>query len=350
MAAEELAAAAVEGNVARLQLLLKRGSVQPEGRNAQGALVVAAEKDQAAVVRALLDYGTPLSSKDASGRKAIHLATTAGAVGVVRLLLERRVDPREPDHTDATPMSLAIKAGQMGVVKELVRAGAEVPPGADAPGLAAAIREVRIEVMTQKLRESATADPSKMDIVAADAKVWEAMREHLRLITLREEQRAGVLLVELERRILSEREAAEMNRANEAELAADASQNRVLLQKEQTILKDLIRDIEDVRSTETALFDEDTRVRAEVQEKQSELRVVNRDKDNAERARLAAEESRDELLAQGRDLDAEVAAAQRRNEALVSELQAAQEELSGWQRDKEAAAQLTAQAHKLLGN
>mmetsp|Transcript_2245 Transcript_2245/g.5049 ORF Transcript_2245/g.5049 Transcript_2245/m.5049 type:complete len:350 (+) Transcript_2245:62-1111(+) len=346
--AEELANAAEEGNVTHLEHLLKKGQIVPETTKATSAVVAACQANQVACLTVLMKWGCPWLSKDSAGRRALHVAAAAGSSECILVLLEYKANVNDLDHNGMTPMKLAMKAKHVDAAKELAMAGAEVPAEIDVPGLAQALREAKIEKLTTELRACAELAFNAEDLAVADTMVWKAMREHQRLLRAREEQKAGALLVSLERMTESEKEAASRTRTNEEEFSMDLSQARVELQKEQSDLKSINRDLDEATQQEIVCFDEDTKIKAEIKERMAELSAAKIHRDASERARRKQEEERDSALKECNSLEHDVGASRYRNKSLTAELEFAEQELSAWHRDREAAAELTTQAHRLL--
>lgn len=340
--------AAEKGDALEVQKLVKKGLLQPNGDTAQTALFAAGMRDQVEAVKALLDWGTPLQGY--GGNQPIHVGARAGAPGVVALLIARQADFLAPDPGGRTPMTLAIKAPSMPTVKILLRAGAEVEPGEQAPGLAATLREYALEKLTNDLRKMAKRSVSSAELAKADEKVWQAQREHMRLISLKEEQRAGSVLISLEERLVSEKEAAEKSKERESQLTYDLNELRVKLQTVQTSLTQLATELEAARKEESTEKEKKMKLDAELKEKQLELNQALEEKAKHDETSAEKAEARDAALQRCRAMDDDIQARRTENDMLSSELQAAKAEFRAWQRNKEAAAALTAQAHRLLGS
>jgi len=352
--AEDLLETAATGDLERLQMLIDKDIFDSAGPKAVSALMAAGAKNHVAILNALSDWGTPLlTSRDLDGRLLLHVAATAGAELTVQHLLEQRADVGELDTVSRkTAMQMAIKAHSMGVVKILLQAGAELPPDAldAAPGLVAIVREVRMESVAVKLREVKDHIISPEELMEADDAVWIAMRRHMHLIQLREEIRAGESLDSIEQRKLVETDAADRTKLAEEALAADLGQHRVSLTDQQSIVRDLNADVHSVRTSELALLEEASTMQQQIDERHSELSQATNEREASLKAREEEQQVHDETMLEHRTLLDELSATNARKTGLEADLQALQEELSGWQRDKETAAKLTAQAQALLGN
>lgn len=352
MSADEIITAAEEDGdqVAKINYLLKKTAFKPESGPAQNATVSAAMKNNHHVLAVLLEWGCPLASKDATGRQAIHAATATGAAESVAVLITRDADVTALDHNGKTPIDLAIKGGYLNVVKELIRGGATVPSGTEMPGLAQVQREATLDKMATQLRHYATKTSNAEDIVALDSQVWKAQREHMRLLATQAEMKAGQSLISLEKEIVAQRKSAAESQLSEDALANSLADKKTYLLQESLNRTQIIKDLELAQQTESAMWNEDMALRQELDERKSELLQVSRTRDEALELIQRASEMRAEALAESQAMEAEVAERNRLNEQLVSELQEAENELRGWMSDRERAAALTAQAHRLLGN
>merc|ERR1719382_2192905 len=162
----------------------------------------------------LLDWGTPVGAKDMSGRLSLHAAAETGSASACALLGRRGVELERTDDAGRTAVQLAIGRGHMPAVKEMLRCRARVPENASAPGLAKVIKEVQMERRIESLKAQARDLPEVTHEALGEAEpgVWRCQREHMRLLTLREEQRAGQQLANFQERRESELEAAQRAR------------------------------------------------------------------------------------------------------------------------------------------
>ncbi|XP_025072929.1 transient receptor potential channel pyrexia-like [Pogonomyrmex barbatus] len=82
------------------------------------------------VVKALLDKGIPVSTRDIDGRTPLHLAACAACVKLVEELLKHGANPREWDlGKKCTPLHCAAAVGCVATVKCLIKSGADVDAG-----------------------------------------------------------------------------------------------------------------------------------------------------------------------------------------------------------------------------
>merc|ERR1711920_115117 len=121
-------------------------------------------------------------------------------------------------------------------------------------------------------------------------------------------------------------------------------------QAEQNALGDARKDLQKVKLQEAQLAEEDAKLLEEVNERKAELKEAITERDEADAAHRAAESRAAESVAECKIYADEISEKQKYNAQLVSELQAAEQELRDWMDSKEQAAALTAQAHRLLGH
>lgn len=127
---QEFEAAAREGDIKKVQTLMKDGA---DGQD-KFALIWAAEDGNNQVVAELIKAGADVNSKTAvGGTNALALAAQNGHLEVVRTLIEAGADVNEPAIEGWTPLMKAAFFGHEGIAQTLLEAGAE--PGArDANG------------------------------------------------------------------------------------------------------------------------------------------------------------------------------------------------------------------------
>ncbi len=104
--------------------------------NTGGALLLAADKDQTAVIAQLLNHADidvnhwdpnyPPDAYGVSQRTALHLAAAAGHTATVQTLLTAGADTDTGDYADQTALHLAAAAGHTATVQALIAAGADV--------------------------------------------------------------------------------------------------------------------------------------------------------------------------------------------------------------------------------
>mmetsp|Transcript_44054 Transcript_44054/g.113933 ORF Transcript_44054/g.113933 Transcript_44054/m.113933 type:complete len:207 (-) Transcript_44054:68-688(-) len=180
--------------------------------------------------------------------------------------------------------------------------------------------------------------------------VWVNQREHVRLLRLREGQKARTKLSTLEEQRKLEADAQAASAATEAELDAQIRDRRVDVQSLKAEFSETcLRLVKLEEDQEKALAD-DRRVAAELAE---QTEILQKEFDElAEMERMWAEqqETLTEATNRRKALEAELAEEHEKNAGIDAELQAALVELRGWERDRERAAALTAKAQELLGH
>lgn len=114
------------GDLKELKRLLLRG-VGPNAVDHDGSslLHIAARSKDWPMVRAILDAGADLGSRDAAGATPLHRAS-ATAGGAADLLIGRGADVNARDAEDSVPLQYAVAAGVTTNVKLLLQAGADI--------------------------------------------------------------------------------------------------------------------------------------------------------------------------------------------------------------------------------
>jgi ankyrin repeat protein len=86
------------------------------------ALIAAAERGDAQMLRRLLDAGAPVNARDARGRNAVLAATQGGHEAAARLLIERGADVNAQDEISDSAFLLAGARGHTGIVRAALAA------------------------------------------------------------------------------------------------------------------------------------------------------------------------------------------------------------------------------------
>lgn len=94
-------------------------------------LVTSTMLGQEAEVRAMLDAGMPVDSKNREGDTALLTAAGYRQPGLVRLLLDRGADPNLTGRTGRTALAEAAWDGEVGIMRMLLEAGADPSAGPD---------------------------------------------------------------------------------------------------------------------------------------------------------------------------------------------------------------------------
>lgn len=109
-----LLTACKNGQKGVVQAFLKKGGLQLDKRDAQGAtpLHYASAKGSRDIVKLLLDAGADASIADNQSRTALHLACQAGNKDIIRLLCDNGADLNGTDRQGQTPLIYAAKYGK----------------------------------------------------------------------------------------------------------------------------------------------------------------------------------------------------------------------------------------------
>jgi len=345
-----LARAAAEGNLTKLEHALGGSRQDKNGRKIQDAVVAAASKGQVEAMEYLLKWGAPVASRDLRDQRAFILATATGSLEIVKLMLTHKADPNEKDKIGKTPMLAAIEGPYLDIVKELTLAGAEAPENSSVRGVGQAIYEARLELMSATMLNYSNIKVDPQALREAEEKVWPAMREHMRLLELKEEKAAGDQMLKLETQIRLEEADVQKAELKAESLSNDLSASRVQLMKEESTLRDLVLDLDGISNKHFTLQEEDERIRAEIEARRTELEEAQEARSESQSFMRSEKNDVEQFHSEIRSLEGDVSTENKRATRLAEELRDAEAELQGWLRDKEAAAELTAQAHRLLGN
>eukprot|EP00928_Gymnodinium_smaydae_P053197 TRINITY_DN3723_c1_g1_i1.p1 TRINITY_DN3723_c1_g1~~TRINITY_DN3723_c1_g1_i1.p1 ORF type:complete len:353 (+),score=123.54 TRINITY_DN3723_c1_g1_i1:94-1152(+) len=346
----ELVNAALRGAHDEVKSYLKKGMLQPTSNMCAQALFVAAQSGFEACVRELVNFGVA-GHAEVDGTTALHVSCDIGCASVVKLLMAAKAESQS-DKDGYSPMQMALKKKppHLNAARELLRAGVKLGPHDEAIGLGNVVREVQLEKLTEELRARAAAITiDAEDIARIDSEAWTAQKEHMRLLELREYQKAGIVLVDIEKRLREESEAAREAETMEKELSSELVDQRV---KFQTLTQDLVtivKEYEDVKVAHAEMREETDRIASEFGDRRAELRAAQKEKIECDERRRGAEDQRDAAKLRNTELEGDLEKAQKARERLQSEVATARADLNEWMRDRERAAQLTAQAHKILG-
>mmetsp|Transcript_16260 Transcript_16260/g.35582 ORF Transcript_16260/g.35582 Transcript_16260/m.35582 type:complete len:211 (+) Transcript_16260:171-803(+) len=206
-----------------------------------------------------------------------------------------------------------------------------------------------LEKVTMQLRETASKKVTLSEISAADGAVWRAQREHMQLLELQEQQKAGSKLLDLERQLSMEQAAVAKSQSHEERLADELREREVALQAMQSEIIHISKEMRNLAENEVGIVEGLKAVNAEYQERQSALFDENQAHAAHEKAKAEEESRRSTDEAELQQFEVELDAARRRREAVNSELTERIGELKGLRRDADAAATLSDQAQRLLG-
>jgi len=108
-------------------MLLAAAVLGPALARADGAaLGAAASAGDLALLRRLLDAGTPVDARDAQGRTALLRATRADQVAAAKLLIERGADVNAQDDIQESPFLYAGAEGRLQILRLTLAAGADL--------------------------------------------------------------------------------------------------------------------------------------------------------------------------------------------------------------------------------
>src|SRR5262245_31876886 len=94
--------------------------------NSVEAFLVAANRNDIALARALFERGMPVDARGFDGATALLIAAASGHVEMLRLLIERGASVNLADDHSDTALMAAVRAGSIESVKLLLAAGADV--------------------------------------------------------------------------------------------------------------------------------------------------------------------------------------------------------------------------------
>lgn len=348
---DEFAEAAFAGDLERLREVIKAKEFKPSNQRAKLALVSAAEGDQVDAAQLLLDWGVPVESADVSGRRAFYIACKVGSHKVVQELIKRGVDITEFDAEDKMkPLDVAVNQCHLLVCKALLKAGAKLKDDQSCKGLAAIVAEVKQEVLVDELKVFAeTAPDVTEEILEADAAVWELQQKHMRLLWTREEVKAAATVSELEKTLDFESCAYSDVKQSEDALSREVGDLRISLLSSETAYSQLRQLVDSAEfACQQAVHEE---AEADIAYK-AELAIwthTKSERDECDKANTEKELQQEENVVLIKRLQEEVSQMHSENKTVAELLKAESAELRGWERDKEAAAAFTAQAHSLLG-
>mmetsp|Transcript_19735 Transcript_19735/g.45976 ORF Transcript_19735/g.45976 Transcript_19735/m.45976 type:complete len:244 (+) Transcript_19735:98-829(+) len=217
------------------------------------------------------------------------------------------------------------------------------------PVFGAFAREAELKKINFELRRCAnTTKDVTQEMLAIDNKVWELQREHMRLVRIHEEQRAGKVLLDLDDQIRKEQQELVQQKAKEKELTRLIEERKLRVQELQDKRGYLLKGLESAQVAEVQVAEEATTLVAEIEEATQNLQVAEAAKVEAQQVLQEREVMRDESSDRLASLRAELEEAKRATAEAKEDLRLAKAEYRGWQRDKEAAVELTAKAMGVL--
>lgn len=347
MSKDALAQAATNGDLEGLRTAIKQSS--RTSTSAQVALVCAVKADQLEAVKMLLDWGAPVESADDSRRRALHLACTNGSSEVVQELVKHGADVKVADHEGTKPLDIAVAKKHLQCCKVLLKAGAQLNQGQQCKGLAAIVQEVQLEVIVSELKGFTENTPDvASELLEADGVVWKAQQEQMRLMALKEEQKAGKTVIELERHLELETEVYSKVKRSEDALSREITDLRVNVQTVETTVALMRQQLDTAEAAARHTTEEEVQADIEYRAMMGEMSKFQSEKEESDKANAAKEKAREDAIALLQTHQETVNAMKLRNRDISEELKAESAALRGWERDKEAAAALTAQAQRVL--
>jgi ankyrin repeat protein len=161
-----------------IALLLVAGAVAA----AEAPLADAAERQDSAAVRVLLDQKTEASAPQADGMTALHWAAYHDDRDAVKLLLAAGADAKAASRYGVTPLALACTNGDAAIVEMLLVAGADANsalPGGET-ALMTASRTGRLGPVDALLARGARVDDR--EIKGQTALMWAAAEGHVEVV------------------------------------------------------------------------------------------------------------------------------------------------------------------------
>lgn len=347
-----LCQAATDGDLEALSAAIKTAGPRANNQTkAKTALVCAAAGNRVDALLLLLDWGVSADCEDDNKQRPLHVACSSGFSQVAQELLKRNADFKALDAENNSALTVAVNSKQLQCAKALLKAGAKLGPNDNqTAGLSKILAEVEIEAVVDQLKDFvANSDSITDDLVDADGKVWESQKDHMRLLTMREEQKAGNLVANLDHRLETEMECYLNVKKSEDALSKELSDLRANLQSVESSFGPMRSQIDATEASAKKAAEEEREGEVEYKAVTAALAKDQAEKDAVDRDVEMKEKARDEALAQVVGLQQEVNAVKLRNKDLAEELKAESAQLRGWERDKEAAAALTEKAHALLG-
>jgi uncharacterized protein len=128
------------------------------------AIIEAAEKGEAEIVRALLARGASVAVTDGHGRTAIFLAAQSGNVDILRALLAAGADVNDGAAKGHTPLTAAVGFGHAEAVRFLLKSGARLDvKGASGPELVRRALDGGHQEVATALTEHGVAGPPEAE-------------------------------------------------------------------------------------------------------------------------------------------------------------------------------------------
>lgn len=362
---DELLAAVESGVAADVQKITRKNVYTPDQRKSKRAAVIASEKNLVKCLEVLLAWGVSTEATNdidgETGATCLHVAAKYASMDTLKFLLRRRANVNAKQGEGLTPVQCAIaqankeaapgaaSAKHIEAIKMLLKNGAKITNADHATGLAVAVREVQFEAVTTSLREATLRQVTTAHLEEAEARVKEAMAEHLELIEHRERAKAGQQLIEFEAVIKAEMLVAQRSKTSAAKLQMQLNERSILYEGARKELEGVDRDMVELGEELQEFEAQQEALTTELEERHAELEQHNSELGELRSTRQEAEDAHDEAEARHGEWESEVAASRARAAEVKAEVVAARGELRGWLKDKEDAHRLTEQAKQVLG-
>ena len=117
--------------LALVPLVLILGAASPSHAQETEALLQAAARGDADLVRLFIGTGQSVNAADSAGNSILMFAAASGQTEVVELLIEAGADVNAPNAEDWTPLMMAALRGHVEAAQALINGGADVSARAD---------------------------------------------------------------------------------------------------------------------------------------------------------------------------------------------------------------------------
>ncbi|CAE8624672.1 unnamed protein product, partial [Polarella glacialis] len=331
------------------EALLASGA-DPEARtdDARTPLSYAAARGHVAAVCKLMDFKADVQALDNVRQTALHHAAANGRAEVIEPLVNKRARLDQKDGSNRSPIQLALDSRQDVVVRMLLKLGASLPEmEAQDPKLQPMIREIETEVLQEQLKE-AESSAGKAHIKAAEMAFEEARIKLLKLTMLSATAMQAPIIHMAELKLQDAMELAK-SCGNSADILEDQVREiseiekgkRVEAKKKLAGFDTLKEKIEEYRVVKASRL-------AEMEDIKKHIVQVTEAAKACKTAEVGSQEGVPEALEKTQALREELVRLREDSEVKAAALQEVREKIGKWVSEKEAVAELHAQAHALL--